>query len=358
MKRSIFLDTLPKVFRICFPDLPYKTNKTDYIVTLPNGSEIHLAGMDNGDAVEKILGTEFSTIYFNEASEMDYSPVQLVLSRLAERNKLKKRVFYDFNPPRKTHWSYWLFIKKLNPVDEEPVGQPELYGHLIMNPMDNLANIDEDYIALLESMPEKERERFLLGQFSDESDGQAYYAFDRENHVKEFNTPTMGTTVVALDFNVDPMTCVVIKPVNGMYYVFDEVYLRNSDTYQMTHELMKRKYSGLCIPDSTGKARKTSGKSDHEILKEAGFKIPSVRNPFVTDRVNNINRLFTSGKIVVHPRCKKLINDLEKVSWKDNKLDQKTDKSLTHISDALGYAMWHFDPIGVKTKPITVQSYR
>ncbi len=83
VKRSIIMDTFPKVMAICFPNLSYKLNKTDWIVTLPNGSEIYFAGMDNNDAVEKILGTEFSTIYFNEASEIEYSPMQIVLSRLA-----------------------------------------------------------------------------------------------------------------------------------------------------------------------------------------------------------------------------------------------------------------------------------
>jgi phage terminase large subunit len=70
VKRSIFLDTLPKVMAICFPDLPIKYNKTDFYVTLPNGSEIWLCGLDDS-RVEKILGMEFSTIYFNEASELD-----------------------------------------------------------------------------------------------------------------------------------------------------------------------------------------------------------------------------------------------------------------------------------------------
>jgi len=349
IKTSIWLDTLIKVLAIAFPDLIYHLNKSDYYVLLPNGSEIWIAGLDDDKRVEKILGKEFSTIFFNECSQLSYSSVQVALTRLAEKNKLVKKVYYDENPPNKKHWSYWLFIKKLDPIESEPLDDPGEYASMLMNPKDNLDNIDEDYLKMLSKMPEAERKRFLEGEFLDSNDGEAYYAFDREKHVGD--TPAMsGTTWVGMDFNVQPMTAVVCSYFNETFYIHDELFLENSDTFKMVHELQKRGYKGTVIPDSTGKNRKTSGKSDHQILKEAGFTIPYVYNPFVTDRVNNINRLLTSNRIIINPKCKKLIGDLERVSWKDNKLDQKTDPMLTHISDALGYLCWHLDKIADKYK--------
>ena len=44
--------------------------------------------------------------------------------------------------------------------------------------------------------------------------------------------------------------------------------------------------------------------------------------------------------------------------YQDNKLDQKTDKMLTHISDAMGYALWYLDPMGRTGKPITITNVR
>lgn len=357
VKRSIFMDTLPKVLSICFPDLPVKWNKTDYFVTLPNGSEIWLCGLDDS-RVEKILGMEFSTLYFNEASELNYTNIQTVISRLAERNELTKRVWFDFNPPAKSHWSYWLFIKQLDPIESEPLENPDDYGHILMNPKDNIVNIDEEYLKILERMPEKDRERFLEGKFSESDDGSAYYSFDREIHVGE-TKQLSGTLFIGMDFNVNPMTAVIVQYLGGKFYVHDERFLENSDTFKMCDSLIKAKYFGTVIPDSTGKNRKTSGKSDHNILKDNGFTIPHVFNPFVTDRVNNVNRLLTENRIIINPKCKKLIGDLEKVSWKDNKLDQKTDSSLTHISDALGYALWHLDPItNAARQPVKIGMYR
>jgi PBSX family phage terminase large subunit len=349
-KRSLWLDTFPKLFSIAFPDLPIKAHGTDYYWRLPNGSEIWVGGLDSKERTEKILGNEYSTLYFNECSQLDYTSIQMARTRLAQKNGLIKKTYYDQNPPVKTHWSYWLFEKKLNPIDEEPLENPQDYASILMNPADNIDNIDEEYLKLLQSMPEAERNRFLLGLYSDASDGQVYYAFDREQHVDENVKRVHGQLMIGMDFNVDPMTCIVAQVVNGEYHVIDELYLNNADTFRMVSELKKKGYHGTVIPDSTGKNRKTSGKSDHLILKEAGFTIPPVRNPFVTDRVNNVNRLFTANKIRISPKCKKLINDLEKVAWKDNKLDQKgANAHLTHISDALGYFLWWIDAIKVPT---------
>jgi len=357
VKTSVFMDTFPKVMSICYPHLSYSVNKSDYCVTYPNGSEIWFGGLDDDKRVEKHLGKEYSTIFFNECSQLSYSSIQIMLTRLAEKSILKKKVYYDENPPSKKHWSYWLFIKKLEPIESEPLDNPEEYASIIMNPKDNLENIDQDYIKMLEKMPEKERMRFLEGEFTNDDDGAAYYSFDRETHVKE-TKQMAGAMYIGMDFNVNPMTAVILQYVNNQFHIHDEIYLENSDTYKMCDALVKKGVSGLVIPDSTGKNRKTSGKSDHEILKENGFKIPSVQNPFVTDRVNNVNRLLTENRIIINPKCKKLIGDLEKVSWKDNKLDQKTDSMLTHISDALGYALWHLEPIQGIRKAIQIGHYR
>lgn len=351
VKRAIFLDTMPKILKLAFPNLLVKWNKSDFYISLPNGSEIWFFGLDD-KKTERILGMEFSTIFFDEASELEYKPIQMAITRLAEKNELVKRVFFAFNPPNKTHWSYYLFIKNLNPSENEPLEDKELYGSLLMNPKDNLENIDEEYLKILEKMPEEERKRFLLGEFTDQSDGQVYYEFNREKHVAATKRYP-GTLFIGADFNVGSMAWIIFQVINNQIHVIDEIFLKNSDTPKTCFEVIKRGYRGArVIPDSTGRNRKTSGQSDFDIIKENGFIIESTFNPFVTDRVNNVNRLLKDNKIVIDPKCRKLINDLEKVVWKDNKLDQKTDPLLTHISDALGYACHKLMPFSkVDTTP-------
>ena len=350
LKRSIWMDTLPKVLHICFPDLEVKFDKTNFVVFFPNGSEIWFAGLDSGDRVEKILGMEFSTIYFNETSEIPYDSVTLVMSRLAQNSGLVNKCYFDMNPPTKKHWTYSFFIKKIDPIDNKPLQDPELYQSLLMNPKDNQENLGANYLKILERLPEEQKKRFLYGEFKDGSDGEAYYAFDREKHVQPIPEDTLnkgGQILIGQDYNVDPGTAVVAKYINNKFYIYNEVYLRNSDTYKVRDALVRQGNVGTLIPDHTGGNRKTSGKSDFAIMQEAGFQIAAVFNPHVLDRVNNINRLLSEGRIIIDPRCEKLIADLEKVVWKDNQLDQKTDKTLTHISDALGYLCWKIAPIQI-----------
>lgn len=359
IKTSIWMDTLVKVLNICFPLLEVSWNNSNYYIRLFNGSEIWIGGLDDDRRVEKHLGKEYSTIFFNECSQLSYTSIQVLLTRLAEKNSLVKKAYYDENPPSKKHWSYWLFIKKLDPIENEPLKNDEDYACMVMNPTDNLDNIDENYITdVLDNMPEKQRRRFKDGEFVEDDDGIVYYEFDREKHVKatEFEN---GTVFLAMDFNVNPMTAIIFQVFHDQIHVHDEVYLENSDTPKMCKELQSRGYAGLkVIPDSTAKNRKTSGKSDLIILKEHGFQVIPTRNPYVVDRVNAVNRMFSQDRLVINRRCKKLINDLEKVAWRNGELDQKGENSmLTHISDALGYGVWKHFPIASDIKPITISRY-
>lgn len=358
-KRSLWLDTIPKMLRICFPDLKVKYNKTDFYIEVPNAeggiSEVWIGGLDDKERVEKILGNEYSTLYFNECSQIRYEDIQTALSRLAEKNNLRKVVYYDENPPHKKHWSYWFFIKFINPLDNEPI-DPSPIASILMNPMDNINNIDPEYISeILDKMPEKQRNRFKLGLFGEGDDGTVYYEFSREKHVKP--TKFEQTSVyICMDFNVHPMCACIIQVIENVVYVHEEIYLENSDTPKMCAELKRLGYSNCkVIPDSTGKNRKTSGKSDFIILKENGFPVIRTRNPLVVDRINCINRLFANDQVVINPQCKKLINDLERVSYKDGVLDKKSDLMLTHMSDAFGYGAYKFFPITGQNEPISVE---
>ena len=70
-------------------------------------------------------------------------------------------------------------------------------------------------------------------------------------------------------------------------------------------------------------------------------------NPKVRDRVNCVNAKLCSQArsrtLFIDPRCKQLIQDLERVQWKQdangNMLHEmdKSDPARTHVSDALGY---------------------
>lgn len=177
IKSSIIFDTFPKVMKICFPEIEWKLNKSDWFVTLPNGSEIWFGGLDDKERTEKILGNEYSTIYFNECSQISWLAVGMVITRLAQKidevandkviKQLKMRLYFDCNPPNKLHWTHLLFIKKVQPETKEPLPNPDNYLSIKMNPKDNVENLTDDYLETLASLSPRLRKRFEEGEFAD-----------------------------------------------------------------------------------------------------------------------------------------------------------------------------------------------
>lgn len=180
LKASIMMDTFPKVMRTCFPQLTkgkeWDINMTDGYAWLPGGSQIWFLGLDDKERMEKILGLEFATIYVNEASQVAWAGVQILLTRLAQRvmqningveMPLKLRFLFDCNPPSKMHWTFKVFKQKLDPDTKSPLSQPDNYDSFQMNPTDNAANLSPEYLATLEGLSERMKRRFLRGEFSE-----------------------------------------------------------------------------------------------------------------------------------------------------------------------------------------------
>lgn len=201
LRSSVWLDTLPKVMRLCYPGVPYKNNRQDGYVSLPNKSEIWFAGLDDKERVEKILGMEFATEYFNECSQIPRPSVTTALTRLAQKvDGLKNRAYYDLNPVGTGHWTYRQFIELVDPDTRQPLKKPEDYKHIYMNPGDNRANVDEGYLELLESLPERQRRRFLDGRYVAEIDGALWTLELLEKYRRaQDDIPLMRRVVVAVD---------------------------------------------------------------------------------------------------------------------------------------------------------------
>lgn len=210
LKASIFLDTFPKCMRTMFPGVTWTPHTQDMYVTLGDGSEIWFAGLDDKERTERILGMEFSTLYFNECSQIPYSSIATAMTRLAQRVEtridgrppaiLKTRAWFDCNPPSQTHWTYQLFKLKRDPETKKGVANPEDYESFQMNPRDNLQNLSPEYLKTLETLPASMRKRFLEGNFADANPNALF----PEEHIDKWRVedgviPEMVRIVVAVD---------------------------------------------------------------------------------------------------------------------------------------------------------------
>ncbi len=209
IKASIVFDTFPKVMELCYPDIKYNLNKTDFFASFENGSEIWFGGLDDKERTEKILGNEYVTIYLNECSQISNISREIVKTRLAqlvyqeigdEKVAMKPRMYYDCNPPSKIHWTYRLFIEKVDPDTKKLLSNPSDYVSIKMNPADNIKNLSPSYIKTLEGMSLRMRKRFLDGEFADSNPNALFTDTNIDQYrVLDGQIPQIIRTVVAVD---------------------------------------------------------------------------------------------------------------------------------------------------------------
>lgn len=223
-KTSIWSDTMPKVLKLCFPTLRVAFNRTDFYVELPNGSQIWIGGLDDKERVEKVLGQEFATLYFNESSQIAWGSVEMAMSRLAQnvelapeiaaatgRTHLALKAYFDCNPPSKLHWSYVVFRSKMKPGTKEKLPNPDDYVEMQLNPRDNSQNLPAKYFEILASMSAAQRLRFEAGEWASEVAGALWALEDRtaedgreipgidRTRIAAGQKPDMQRIVVAVD---------------------------------------------------------------------------------------------------------------------------------------------------------------
>jgi Terminase RNaseH-like domain len=208
-KRAIVMDTFPKVWELKYgPDAPKPEWKDrDGYFLMPNESQVWVGGINDEKAMERILGNEYGTIYENEASEIQYGAHVLLRSRLAqvcttiEGKTLPQRLYVDLNPTTRMHWTYRLWREGMDPQDEVPIDR-EQYAFTVINPYDNVANLSGDFLADLEALPERQKKRFLRGEYvSDDEQALWRRTFIRRSVQDELgNWPvTMRRIVIGVD---------------------------------------------------------------------------------------------------------------------------------------------------------------
>ena len=222
--------TLLDVMAKCYPGVPYKPSLVDLSITLPNGSVVMCAGLDDEARVDKILGMEFSTLYFNECTQIPWGSVETALSRLAEKSSLKLRAYFDCNPTTKLHWTHHLFVKRLKPGTREKWDEPDELAEMKINPDDNRDNIAEDYFSILDRMSAAKRKRFRDGEWSEDTEGALWTLEGLDaSRIAKGRVPDLVRIVVAVDpsgsggkaenTNDDIGIIVAGLGVDGRYYV-------------------------------------------------------------------------------------------------------------------------------------------
>jgi len=303
-------------------------NETELSITLDNGAKIELKGADKPDSLR---GVSTTMVVMDEYSYMKENVWgEIIQPTLAEN---KGSALFVGTPSGLNHF-YDLFVKgQSNDSDYKSWQFTTLEGGFIS---------EEEVENAKKNLDKRTFQQEYEASFLTAANRCAYN-FNRDTHCRVMEkSPRMFW---GIDFGVASYMTALLMCENtaGEVYVFDEIGLQNSNTFELA-KLMQEKGKGLpCYPDPAGKARTSnSTKSDHKILQDAGFTVISKKsNPTQKDRLNALNRMLEDAtgkhKLFINPKCKNTIRDLELCTL-DNGQILKTE-TLSHFLDGLMYPL-------------------
>lgn len=313
------------------------------------GSELHVVGMDKPQRIE---GSQWDGGVVDEMSDQRPGVVG--------RNIL----------PALSHRDPWLWL--IGVSKRFGVGAPEfkrLYKEwssaagceVFTWPSWDI--VDAETIAWArENLDERDFNEQFGASWQDPS-GLIFYAFNADKMVtREAEYDPSRLVYVGSDFNVDPMSWVLGHVVGDKLRVFDEISLRNANT-PGTLDVLHRKYGQHkagwhFIGDASARARKTSAvTTDYvQIHNDSRFSPKKISypkaNPPLAVRFAACNALFMNAagksRFELHPRCVNVKNDLEVRAYKEGTREpDDSDKTVGHMSDAVGYVIHRLFPVSV-----------
>lgn len=292
-------------------------------------------------AENEIAGPNLGYGGVNEFSLCPWERINQFIRRIRTESPFKQKVLAG--TPEDRHGWVMDFVNMMYEQEKKEAGKFKvIFGDTTEN-----KHIDQTYAATLEYMLDKKAlQVFKEGRIIKISGDLFYYSFDRNKHVHEIiEIPKSQQVYANLDFNVGRMSCTFAYRLGARTYFFDEFeLLGNSDTAQAAQEIIRRYGNGVILTiDASGKNRRTSGASDYQILIQSGFRKEQIRfksvNPRFRERQLLVNGKFDKSEIIISPKCKVLIKDLEQVEQSKLTFEKIKDKEgkLTHTSDTLDY---------------------
>lgn len=328
--------------------------ETELRVLLKGGGEIQLHGADEPD---NLRGRPLKGVILDEFADMKPE----VWTEALRPALSDFRGWADFiGTPKSFNHLHALFVRGQSAAAEDAE-----YGswqfRTIDNPFIDPAEID----AARADMDERTFRQEYEASFEALA-GRIYYAFRRDVDVRPVQLVAAAPLCLSFDFNVNPATCVIGQGMGQDVRVWREVYITHAGgeatlacaraAKQLLAEVQWRGPIRI-YGDATGRSAKTTGPSDHQVLREtfpAATWCVGGENPHVRDRYAAVNSRFQTSDGqrhgVVDHSCRHLIADLEQVIFADNgEADKKSNPMLTHVSDALGYWIAREWPVARKT---------
>lgn len=315
-----------------------KINETTLAITLINGTRIELKGADNPDSLRGV-GIHF--LVMDEVQDIDPKAWKEVL-RPTLASTGGHAVF--IGTPKSYNFLYELYTRGQKESNIAAGRWKSWQFPTLTSPFIPVHEIQ----AAREDMDPKSFKQEFEASFETMS-GRVYYPFDRTVHVRESPFNERLEIWVGQDFNIDPMSSVILQlQPNGELWAVDEISLRSASTEDVADELERRYFKWqsriTLYPDPAGNQRQHArGETDLKMLADRGFdkQLYRKKHPPVADRVNAVNRMLRDAtgrvRLYIDPKCKELIKSLEQTIYEPGGREVNKKLEVEHMADAIGY---------------------
>ena len=297
---------------------------------------------------QRIIGASLNFIGFDEFDVESWKNCDMAFKKALGRMRGSEDCeIYIVTTPEGYHYTHKIFVQDNN--DDRFI----VHGKTT----DNKA-LPESYIKLIENTyPSALIKAYRDGEFVNLTALSTFYNFRRSEHVKKVKYNPALPIHLGMDFNLHPITCTLLhysENSRPKVQVFDEIELHHSGQAEILTETLireiKQRYPNkryIAYPDPSGKSKSTSAlHSDHDLLRKAGFELrvkPAA--PRIADSVNAVNKALEKD-VIIDPKCKGLIIDLEQVTNLPNSRNiDKSNSSRTHFTDGFRYFIDYNLPI-------------
>jgi len=332
--RSIIIrKTLPSLKKTCIPlaekrlklfGIPYKYNRQDQEIFLPNGSKIEFVSMNNKVDYEKIKSiTDVDLIWIEEVNELQEDGYEETKRRLRGGKGNFAQLITTCNPISRFSWVYdRFFIRNVGNIGK-------IKKTVLNNPW-----AEKEYINDLQELEQSNYNMYLIyfkGEWG-ELKGTIYQNYQTVSTFPEdVQIQTYGTD---FGWNV-PSAVVEIGNKENNFYIREKIY----QTQLTTPNLIERFKSEKMNP-SLPNYCDNEPKVIDEIYR-AGF------NAKPGDKDVYAGLIFCQGKkLFVDESSTNLLKELQSYSWQEDKMGNPVDQPVKfndHLCDAMRYGIFtHF----------------
>lgn len=324
--RTIIRPLMQELTLDCPEEIKPKYLSNEGMYRFPNGSEIHIAGSDNGGA-EKLRGAKSDLCIVDEAgfcSELKYAVKTVLLPTLLTTGG---KLILSSTPPREGDHDFVAFI-------EEATAKGSIVKKTVYDcPRFSKEFIDREILSQYPSDQDAEFKREYMCELSRDDNLQVIPEFTDELEkkiVQEVPRPAYFDSYVSADWGVSDFTALLFG-----YYDFklakivieDELMMHGAKmNTAVLADAIKRKEASLWQDIYTEQPKPVFLRvcDNNKLLiqdmqQQHGITFLATEKMGKEGYLNQARILLASERIIIHPRCKNFIAHLKFATWSSNR---------------------------------------